>query len=328
VNERRAEVPCFKTDGHRPWVVGFLLPPEFVLLSYACAIEPLRAANTLAQRELYTWRRIAIDARTPRDLTGGDIKTECRISDCTRFDLVVVCSPAHTSFNNKATAAWLRTLARQRVVIAGVGGGIQVMARAGLLDGYRCGVHWAQAAAFAEEFPKLRTERSLYVIDRRRITCSGGTAPLDLMQALIESQHGRELAAAVGERFVHGQMRTGADAQRASLSDRIGVSNPTLLRAVAAMEQHQEETLSRKELAAIGGVSVRQLERLFKSHLRTTISSCYTRLRLERSRQLLQHTPHQVTAVAIASGFSCLSAFSRAYKQRFGYPPKRERMRQ
>ena len=245
-----------------------------------------------------------------------------------KFDLLVVCSPSeHATFRDKGTFAWLRKLARAGTLIAGIAGGIHVMARSGLLDGCRCAVHWAQTPAFVEEFPRLRIERSLYVVDGKRITCSGGIAPLDLMHAIIEVQHGHELAAAVSEWFVHGLVRPETDPQRMSLRYRLGVSNQNLLRVISAMEQHLEDILSREDLAAIAGISVRQLERLFQSHLRSTIANYYCGLRLSRSQHLLQQTSSPITEIAVASGFSSLSYFSRAYKSRFGYSPVRERDR-
>jgi transcriptional regulator GlxA family with amidase domain len=310
----------------RPWVVGFLLPPKFILLSYAAAIEPLRAANTLARRELYVWRHICLDTWTPRAMTGAEIKVDHRVGDDAKFDLLVVCSPVeYAAFRDKATFAWLRKLAHRGIPIAGIGGGIHIMARAGLLDGYRCAVHWAQTPDFVEEFPGLRVEHSLYVVDGKRITCSGGIAPMDLMHAIIALQHGHDLASAVGDWFIHAEVRPETDPQRTSLRYRVGVDNPSLLRVIAAMEQHLEEVLSRQELASIGGVSLRQLERLFRLQLRSTIASYYVGLRLGHSRQLLRKTSRSITEIAMASGFSSLSYFSRAYKSQYGHSPARER---
>ncbi len=59
--------------------------------------------------------------------------------------------------------------------------GAHVLAQAGLLDGYRCTIHWENLPAFAERFPNLEVSNELFEIDRNRFTCSGGTAALDMM---------------------------------------------------------------------------------------------------------------------------------------------------
>jgi transcriptional regulator GlxA family with amidase domain len=46
--------------------------------------------------------------------------------------------------------------------------------------------------------------QELFEIDRRRITCAGGTASIDLMLDLIAQAHGPELAIQVSEQFVLG----------------------------------------------------------------------------------------------------------------------------
>ncbi|MFX8657106.1 AraC family transcriptional regulator, partial [Acinetobacter baumannii] len=84
-----------------------------------------------------------------------------------------------------------------------------ILARAGLLAGYRCTVHWEHVPAFVEEFPGIRLSRTIYEIDRDRLTCAGGIAALDMMHAVIAADHGQELAAGVSDWFLRGQVRQG-----------------------------------------------------------------------------------------------------------------------
>jgi transcriptional regulator GlxA family with amidase domain len=309
----------------RPWVVGFLLLPDLILLSYASAVESLRAANQLTQRQLYSWKHISIDGLPVSSLTGAEITADARVGDDVRFDMIVVCSTSRV-VRDETTFGWLRKLAREGTYIAGVAGGVYMLAHAGLLDGYRCAVHWNHQGSFAEEFPNLEIEQALYVIDRKRITCAGGGASADLMYAIIEDQHGRGLATAVNEWLSHG-LRPQATPQRMSLRFRLNTSNPALHRAIAAMEADMENVCTREELALVSKVSVRQLERLFKLHLGTTIANYYRDVRLAHARQLLLHTSVSIGEISLAAGFSSLSYFSRAFKTRFGLSPIRLRDR-
>jgi transcriptional regulator GlxA family with amidase domain len=313
-------------DAAAPTPVGFLLLPDFALMSYAAAAEPLRAANRLAGRALYAWRHISLDGSPVAASNGAMIRADHRIGDDIRLAALFVCAGGNPAlFSDRDAERWLRTLARSGVALGGVSGGAYLLARAGLLDGHRCTIHWEHLPAFREEFPHLATERSLYVIDRDRLTCAGGIAALDLMHALIERDHGRDLAAAVSEWFLHTDVRLGSGPQRMTLRARFGVSNAKLLKALGEIERRIEEPPTRAELAAVAGTSLRQLERLFARHLRTTIAAHGLAVRLARAQTLLRQTSLPVLEVAVMCGFASASHFSRAYRRSFGRAPLAER---
>lgn len=306
--------------------VGFLLIPDFALLAYASAIEPLRAANRLSGQSLYRWSHVSIDGAPAPASNGVSIQPDFAVGDDARFDYVFVCAGGNpAAFQHQPTFAWLRQLARRGVKLGGVSGGPYILARANVLTGYRFTIHWEHAPAFIEYYPELDLRRSLYEIDRDRLTSSGGTAPLDMMHALIAREHGSELALAVSEWFLQTHVREGEGPQRMPLRERLGVSHAPLLRVVGRMEQNLEAPLSRGELARTAGVSLRQLERLFRLHLGRSLGEHYLGLRLERARHLLRQTSLSVLEVALACGFSSASHFSRAYRARFHHPPRGER---
>ena len=139
-------------------------------------------------------------------------------------------------FNDEATFSWLRMLARRGVQIGAVSGGPYILARAGLLDGYRCTIHWEHLPGFLEEFPRLAPSRVLYEIDRERMTCAGGIAALDMMRALITRDLGPAAAAAVSEWFLQTQLRSGGGPQRLTLRERYGTGSPRLLAVLKFME--------------------------------------------------------------------------------------------
>jgi transcriptional regulator GlxA family with amidase domain len=87
------------------------------------------------------------------------------------------------------------------------------------------------------------------------------------------------------------------------------------------MEGAVEDPLSREVIAARAGVSVRQLERLFRTHLQATVAATYLRIRLDQASQLLRTTGLSVTDVAVASGFASGSHFARVFRRAFGHPP-------
>jgi len=200
-----------------------------------------------------------------------------------------------------------------------------VLARAGLLDGYRATTHWESLDSFRETFPKVEVENALFLIDRNRLTCAGGTAALDMMLNMISQQHGHELAASVSEQFIHERIRDRHDHQRMALTARLGVRHPKLIQVIQQMEANLEEPLSRGDLADAAGLSSRQMERLFAKYLKKSPARYYVELRLNRARLLLLQTNMSVIDIALACGFVSASHFSKCYRELYGRSPQQER---
>lgn len=317
------------TPDQSPAHVGFLLIPDFAMLPYVSVIEPLRAANRLSGCTLYRWSHISIDGEPATASNGVRIQTEFRIGADTHFDYVFVCAGGNPAlFADFATFAWLRQIARRGAKIGGVSGGPYILARANLLKGYRFTIHWEHAPAFVEEYPELDLRRSLYEIDRDRLTSGGGTAPLDMMHAIIAREHGTELAMAVSEWFLQTHVREGTGPQRMPLRARLGIAHAPLLRVISRMEQTVENPVSRDELALVAKVSLRHLERLFRQHLGRSLGEHYLALRLDRARDLVRQSSLSVLEIALACGFTSASHFSRTYRARFGQAPRTERLRE
>ncbi|MBM3544888.1 MAG: GlxA family transcriptional regulator [Alphaproteobacteria bacterium] len=313
--------------GYTPSTIGFLLVPGFALMSYAAAIEPLRAANLLSGKELYRWWHAAPGGKPVTASNGVAIIPDCGTNTERAADMVFVCAGGNPAlFEDRSTFSWLRRLARKGVIIGGISGGPYIVAKAGLLDNRRATLHWEHLPAFREAFPDVEVAPSLFEIDGNRITCSGGISALDMMVALVERDHGRQLAASVGDWFLHTHIREGFGPQRMDLRYRLGVADEKLIGVLRVMETSLETPKSREVLAQGAGISLRQLERLFRSKIGHGIHVHYRWLRLERARQLLRETTLSVLDVALATGFSSASQFARAYASAFGEPPSRTRL--
>jgi transcriptional regulator GlxA family with amidase domain len=150
-------------------------------------------------------------------------------------------------------------------------------------------------------------------------------APLDMMHALIAARMGDAFARRVSDWFLHTEIRPPGGPQRASLIERYGVHSRDLVTALEMMESRIGDPASRGEVAARAGLSTRQLDRLFRTQMRTTFAAHYRAIRLARARDLLTQTSLSVTEVALAAGFASASHFSRLYARAHGYPPRRER---
>ncbi|HKP77618.1 MAG TPA: GlxA family transcriptional regulator [Phenylobacterium sp.] len=308
--------------------LGLLLIDGFALMSYASVIEPYRAANMLAGNPLYRWTHISVGGGPCHASNGAMIVADQAVGEpLACHTLFVFAGGDPTGFGDAQTFGWLRQMAARGTVIAGISAGPYLLARAGLLDGYRATIHWEHRPAFAEAFPMSTPEPGLYVIDRRRVTCAGGMAGMDLALELIEREHGHALAAQVSDWFIRSEPRAADRPQRLSLRDRYGVVNDRVLKVLAHMEASVEEPSGREVLARIAGVSVRQLERLFDGHLGETVNSRYMRIRLAQADQLLRTTGLSTTTVGVACGFKSASHFSRSYRRQYGRSPSEDRSR-
>lgn len=316
-------------------VVVFFLVPDFSMIAFASAIEPLRIANRLSGKRLYDWPLVSRDGQAVRasngvavevDLAMGDVAFDGGAAGGRGLPTICVASGLHGErYADREVFAWLRRMDRHGAVIGALCTGAHILARAGLITDHRCTIHWENLPGFVEAFPDIDVAADLYEIDRNRFTCSGGTAPLDLMLSRIAEAHGEELATKVSEQCLLDRIRGPHDRQRMPIRMRLGVHHPKLINAIELMEANIEEPLPQEQLAHYIGLSRRQLERLFRRHMGRTPAQYYLELRLERARHLLYQTDLPIMSIACACGFVSASHFSTCYRQMFGRTPRAER---
>ena len=306
----------------------FLLMPGFSAIGFISAIEPLRVANRF-RGELYRWHVLSADGGAVLASNGMSVNADAALEPLKKgTTLWVVAGFEPLKFASPVLERWLHRLDNDGVILGGIDTGSVVLADAELLDGHRVTLHWEAIEAFKESYPQLSVTQELFEIDRRRITCAGGTASIDLMLDLIGQAHGSELAIQVSEQFVLGRIRPRKDHQRMEIANRYGIRNKKLVHVIGEMEAHSEPPLTTLALAESINVTRRQLERLFRLHLNDTPSGFYLRLRLEKARQLLRQTDMSVLEVSIACGFESPSYFTRSYRARFARCPREDRRRQ
>jgi transcriptional regulator GlxA family with amidase domain len=304
----------------------FVLLREFTMLSFACAVEPLRIANRMAGRTIYEWTLAGEGGESVACSNGTVFKVDTDLGVLDRDDTVLVCGGMDVqAASTRTIVGWLRREARRGVTIGGLCTAAHTLAKAGLLDGKRATIHWENQDSFGEEFEDVTLTKSVYVIDGNRMTTAGGTASIDLMLKLIAEDHGEDLANAVADQLIYSSIRTDQDTQRLSIPTRIGVRHPKLSRVIQMMEQAIEEPVSPASLARDVGLSTRQLERLFRRYLDRSPKRYYMELRLQKARNLLMQTDMSVINVALACGFASPSHFSKCYRAHYGTTPYRER---
>ena len=312
-----------------PTSFGFLLINDFTLISMSSAVEPLRMANRIARKSFYRWRTISETGEAVVASDGLSANVDYAIDDpnvLSDVDVIIVCSGRRVeNATTEPVLRWLRTAGQAGIALGAICTGSYVLARAGLLDGYRCSVHWENMGSVADLYPHVSVTRSVYTIDRDRYTSSGGTAPVDMMLHLVRQQLGADVSAGVAEQFVYERVRESSDLQRVPLRHTVGNQSEKLIVAVELMEANVKEPISQSELATYVGLSRRQLQRLFQRYVMCTPSRHYLQIRLARARELLHQTSLSLVEISSMTGFVSSSHFSKSYKEFYGHSPSAER---
>jgi len=315
-----------RTASKKPKHVGFLLMERFTLISLSSAIDPLRVANQLSGHTLYTWSLVGSSPDTQVSSDGIRVALDAPLRSVDAFDIVIVVGGVDIQdVPQKAECQWLKKLARADVVLGAVCTGSYVLANAGLLDGYQCSAHWDCLTLLNEHFPNVYCNNQLYTIDRKRMTCTGGTVPLHMMLGMLAANHSQALVDAVADMLVCDRHRADSELQLVPMWSRKVQVQPKLNEVLELMEANLEEPISLQELADFVHLSRRQLERLFLKSLHCTPSRYYLKLRLDRARRLLKQSSRSIVEITAMCGFVSTTHFSRCYRKYMGVSPRSDR---
>jgi len=312
-----------------PTRFGFLLVNDFTLISLSSAIEPLRMANRIYRKDYYKWITLSETGEAISASDGLRINVDRGIEDAEALqglDAIIVCGGRRIERNiSRPLLMWLKSVNKKGVGLGAICTGSYVLAEAGLLDGFRCSIHWENIGSLLDLFPNIALNRNIFTIDGNRYTSSGGTTPVDMMLHFITVQLGTDIAAGVAEQFIYERIRQSDDEQRVPLRHAWGHQSAKLIVAADLMDTNVKEPISQEDLAAYVGLSRRQLQRLFRRYLSCTPSRYYLQVRLQRARQLLRQTSMSLVEISASTGFVSSSHFSKSYKEYYGHSPSIER---
>ncbi|MCG8560179.1 MAG: GlxA family transcriptional regulator [Hyphomicrobiales bacterium] len=320
-------------DKHARRRILFVLVPNFSMIAFATAVEPLRLANRFLPEDAYEWCLISEDGAPVTASNGLSLNVDAALSDSrqvcpdqTCATLILVCAGLTVErYRNKGLFSWLRRMHGHGVAVGGLCTGAWVLAEAGLLKNRCCALHWENLPGFSERFPDTEAHSNLFELDGNIYTCAGGTAALDMMLHMICDDLGETIATQVCEQCLADRVRDPRDHQRLPLRTRLGIHNAKLVQIIELMEANLAEPLSLAEISDLAGLSRRHIERLFRQHLGHSPARYYLETRLELARHLLRQSDMHVVEVAMACGFVSASHFSKCYRGYFGASPQADR---
>jgi transcriptional regulator GlxA family with amidase domain len=303
-----------------PLTIALFVLPQASILEVASALDPLRNANRQLGHEGYRWRVVTPDGQ-PAPLTCGiELPSTGDLAHAAGADaLIVIAGYRLDLVATRPLIRDLRRIAPRFQLVGGIDAAPWVMARAGLLNGYRATVHWEDLEDLATAHPEIEVVPDRYVIDRNRATIGGAAAATDFMLHLIRARHGAALARQVAASFL-ATVRKGSEPQIAPEGQDPAL-DPRIARAVAMMEAALDAPAQTGDIAARVGLSPRRLETLFRENLGLTPGAYALGLRLAAARRMLTDTRHPLSEIALRTGFSSPATLSRAFRARFGRPP-------
>ncbi len=303
------------------------------MMTVASTLDAMRAANRISRQPLFQWNIQTLDGN-PVFLTcglpvaaqatfgSGSIGSANSVEATSDNVLIIIAGFETERHATRTTVATLAKNAWRYDVIGGVEAGSWLMARAGLLNGHRATTHWEDLEDFSAAFPEIDVIPDRFVIDGRYFTTGGASPTFDFMLHLIRLRKGTAFAMEVASVFIYDEAHSPSDAQPLVSLGRLTSTEPRVAAAIKIMEAHLDEPVAVKKIAKSLRISVRLLEVLFKSTLQQPPGGYYRYLRLQAARRLIIETRLSFREIAIRTGFGSLSAFSRAFKNRFGGSPR------
>ncbi|MFF1716582.1 GlxA family transcriptional regulator [Streptomyces sp. NPDC058268] len=310
------------SGGPRPHHVYVLAFDGVRLLDVAAPLEVFATASRYTGGR-YTVRVCTPDGQDVRTSTGLRIAADLPAADVSGADTLVV--PGHAELVTFAERPDLVELVAQLAGgagrVAAVCTGAFALAAAGLLRGRRATTHWEHAAKLALLYPDITvTADAIHVQDGPVLTSAGVTAGIDVCLALVEQDHGPDIARRVARDLVVFLQRPGGQSQFSAASRAPATSHPVLRPLLDAIAADPAADHRLATLAGRAAVSPRHLTRLFTRQIGATPAAYVESLRLEAARMLLERGA-SVTDAAERSGHGSDETLRRAFARHLGTTP-------
>jgi transcriptional regulator GlxA family with amidase domain len=301
------------------------------LIDLAGPVEVLATANQMGAAPPYRTLVATPDGADVRSDSGVRVGADVSLGELARSrravdTLTVVGGPGtREALADDDFVADVARLSRRAGRTTSVCSGSLVLAVAGLLDGYAATTHWALADLLARRAAVDVRSDQIFVCDRDRWTSAGVTAGIDLFLALVEHDHGPEIAHQVATYLVVFARRPGGQSQFSAQMRAQPATTPSIAELQRWLSDHLDADLGVDALATRAGMSPRNFARVFRRETGTTPAVHVEELRVEAARRLLETTDLTVAAVARQVGIRHAETLHRAFRRRVGTTPERYR---
>jgi transcriptional regulator GlxA family with amidase domain len=323
------------TNGE-PRRVVVLIFPDFQILDAVGPIEVFNVATRLCEAQRSRKPGYAIEVVAP---SAGPVATSNGLAVLAEqrmganrgpIDTLVIAGGLGTrqAVKNRSVISWVQQAAKRSRRVTSVCTGALLLAEAGILDGKRAATHWGFAEELARRYPRIEVDSDpIYIKEGRTYTSAGVTSGMDLALAIVEEDHGRELAMSVARWLVLFLKRPGGQSQFSTqLSSQEAESAP--IRDLQWwIPDHLADDLSVEALASRVGMSPRNFARVFAREVGATPARFVERARVEAARRKLEESTAAIEEVADTCGFGTCETMRRAFLRNLRVPPNDYRNR-
>jgi transcriptional regulator GlxA family with amidase domain len=310
--------------------IVFLVYDGFQSLDLTGPYEAFHFAGCLTGG--YACQTVATEAGLVRSGSGLPVQVDAGIRDVEPrgIDTLLVAggNGVDAACHDERLVRWLADVAAVARRVASVCSGTLLLAAAGLLDGRRVTSHWARDEQLRREYPDVIVDCDpIFVRDGPIWTSAGVTAGIDLALALVESDHGHDVAHAVAQELVMFLRRPGSQSQ---FSVPLWSEQPTtdpIRAAVSAVHADPGARHTLADLAERAGLSTRHLQRRFPAELGLAPAAYVERVRVEAACRALAGGEEPVESLACRLGFGTSETLRRAFHRQVGIAPSEYRDR-
>jgi transcriptional regulator GlxA family with amidase domain len=299
--------------------IGFVVFPKFQVMGFA-AITAFEIANLELGENAYEITLLSETGGLVKSSAGFAVETKA--FGTLKFDTVMIGAGAAIEPVTPGLIEFIKRSMNTSRRMAAPCIGAFALAEAGVLDGRRATTHWGFARELQSRFPKLHVEEDrIYIIDGPVWTSAGMTAGIDLALAMIENDHGQDVARSVARKLVVYHRRSGGQSQFSTLLD-LDAKSDRIQRAIDYANRNLRRELSVEELADAAGLSPRQFSRAFKEETGQSPAKAVENLRVEAARLLMEQGRHSMDVIADETGFGDRERMRRAFLRTLGQPPQ------
>ena len=299
--------------------IGFLVSPRYQVMSLA-PLSAFEFANLTLGRQAYEIRLLSERGGPVASSIGVPVETS-PFGDGD-FDTLIVSGGTVIAPSAPAVLRFLQRARAHTRRIASICTGAFILAEAGLLDGRRATTHWFHAHSLQTQYPSVKMDADrIYVVDGAIWTSAGMSAGIDLALAMVEQDHGADLARTVAMKLVVYHRRAGGQSQFSALLE-LEPKSDRVQTVLAYAKRNLEQPLTVNELAAVAHLSPRQFSRIFQAETGQSPAKAIENLRLEAARLQIERSRHSIDQVAQQTGFGDPDRMRRAFLRSFGQPPQ------
>jgi transcriptional regulator GlxA family with amidase domain len=299
--------------------VAFVVFPNFQVMGFT-SITAFEVANIALGHSAYEVTLLSETGGLVRSTAGFSVETEPfddRVFDTVMIGAGLTVEPATPSLIEFVRRA---SIASRRIAAPCIGA--FALAEAGLLDGRRATTHWMFARDLQARFPAIKVEEDrIFITDGPVWTSAGMAASIDLALAMVEHDHGIEIARAVARKLVVYHRRAGGQSQFSALLE-LEPKSDRIQKALNYAKTNLRNSLSVVELADVASLSPRHFSRAFYAETGRTPAKAVEHLRVEAARLMMEQGRHSMDVIADETGFADRERMRRAFLRTVGQPPQ------